>query len=94
MPIGARSVSVPSLAAAKWPWLGHQVLTAWFVVMLAVCLGLLSFAAVREIECRDEPIIILKLEDGISNLVAEQKHRTCRLALGPAPDRFNDFWRQ
>jgi hypothetical protein len=90
VPIGVRSVCALALAATRWPWL-NQILAAWLVVMLALCLGLLSFAAVREmtIECRREPIYLttergdrLTLDDGTTYLVAEQKRRQCQLALG------------
>ena len=92
VPIGVRSVCAPAAAAARWPWL-NQIVAAWLVVMLALYLGLLSFAAVREmtIECRREPIYLttergdhLTLEDGTTYLVLEQKHLQCRLALGDA----------
>ena len=61
--------------------------------MFALCVGVLSFAAIREtsIECRSEPIYLttekgdrLTLEDGTTYLVAEQKRLQCRLALGDA----------
>jgi hypothetical protein len=93
VPIGDRSVRAKALAATRWPWL-HQILAAWLVVMLALWLGILSFAAVREmtIECRREPSYILTtekgdriaLEDGTGFLMAEEKRLQCRVALGDA----------
>jgi hypothetical protein len=93
LPIGDRSVRAKALAPTKWPWLNPKILAAWLIVMLALYLGILSFAAVREmtIECRREPIYLttengdrLTLEDGTTCLVAEQKRRQCRIALGDA----------
>src|SRR5260370_5148011 len=89
VPIGDRSVRAKALA---WPWL-NQIVASWLKVMLALCVGVLSFAAIREtsIECRSEPIYLttekgdrLTLEDGTTYLVAEQKRLQCRLALGDA----------
>jgi hypothetical protein len=76
MPI-AISVPAKALARKKWPWLNH-VLAAWLMVMILLYLGLLSLAAVGEISCRREQLPILKLEDGVSNLVTEQKYLRCR----------------
>jgi hypothetical protein len=84
------SGTLPSRAPTRWPWL-NQILAACLVVMVALFLGFLSLAAVREmtVKCRDEPIYIttvngdrLTLEDGTTFLVAEQKRRECRLVLG------------
>jgi hypothetical protein len=80
MPI-ASSARAKELPAAKWPWL-DRIFAAWLMVMIMLCLGLLSFAAVRE--CRREPIRILKLEDGISDLVTEESRLQCGLAKGDA----------
>jgi hypothetical protein len=75
-------------APTRWSWL-HQMPAAW--LLLALYLGLLSLAAVREmtVKCRDEPIYLttergdrLTLDDGTSYLVADQKRRQCQLALG------------
>jgi hypothetical protein len=90
--IGDRSARAKALAATRWPWL-NRILGAWLVVMLALCLGILSFAAVREmtIECRREPGYVttvegdpIRLVDGISRLELAQKRLRCRLALGDA----------
>jgi hypothetical protein len=51
----------------------------WLVV--ALLLGIVSLAAVSEIDCRRERIPTLKLEDGISNLVTEQKYVRCRFGV-------------
>jgi hypothetical protein len=59
MRLGPGSVSAAApVSPSRWPWLGHRVLTAWFAVTLALCLGLLSLAAVAEmrVECRDGPV--------------------------------------
>jgi hypothetical protein len=81
------AATLPPHAPTRWPWL-NQMLAAW---LLALYLGLLSLAAVREmtVKCRDEPIYIttvngdrLTLEDGTTYLVAEQKRWQCQLALG------------
>jgi len=95
-----------ALAPAKWPWL-NQILGAWLLTMLALCLGILTFAAVREmsIECRREPSRLLTtergdclaLEDGGGCLLIEEKRLQCRFAWGDAfeitSERFKDFWR-
>lgn len=72
-----------ALPATRWPWL-DRVSAAWVAAMLALFLGNLTFAAVCEmsINCRREPIPIFKLEDGISDLVTEEKYLRCRFALG------------
>ncbi|THD52697.1 MAG: hypothetical protein E8A46_12435 [Bradyrhizobium sp.] len=85
-----------ALPATVWPWLGQKILAAWLVMMLALCLGVLSFAAVREmtVDCRRQPNYILTtetgdrlaLEDGVNFLVSEEKHLRCRLAMGDAFD--------
>jgi len=77
--------------AAAVSWLGHRVLSAWIVTVLALFLGLLSVALVAELanQCRDEPSYLLSiggsrilLADGSGYiLLAEGKHRTCRLRL-------------
>ena len=92
--IGARPTRVKARAAPRWPWL-HQILAAWLVVMLALCLGILTFTAVREmtVECRREPSYLLTekgdriaLEGGAGYLLLEQKHLQCRIAWGDAFD--------
>ena len=45
--IDAASVRAKALAANSWPWL-NRILGAWLLAMLALCLGILAFAAVRE----------------------------------------------
>jgi hypothetical protein len=86
----ARALSVPP--SARWPWL-NKIAAAWLLVMLALFLGVLSFAAVREmsVQCRDEASYVLTangdhvlLVDGISRLESAQKQRKCRLAWGDA----------
>jgi hypothetical protein len=81
-------IRAKALAATRWPWL-NQILAAWFLTMLALCLGILTFAAVREmtIECRSEPGYVttvngdpVRLVDGISRLELAQKRLRCRLA--------------
>jgi hypothetical protein len=95
MPSGDRSVRAKAVAPSRWSWLHPKILTAWLAVMLAIYLGLLSFAAVREmsIDCRREPGYVttvngdpIRLVDGISRLEQAQKHLQCRLALGDAFD--------
>ena len=102
----ASSVRAKALAPAKWPWL-NLILSAWLLAMLALCLGILTFAAVREmsIECRHEPSRLLTtergdclaLEDGDGCLLIEEKRLKCRLAWGDAfeitSEGFKDFWR-
>jgi hypothetical protein len=82
MPRGPES-QAKAIAAARWPWL-DWILAAWAAAMLALFLGILTFAAVREmtIECKREPLPIFKLEDGISDLVTEEKYLRCRFGLG------------
>jgi len=80
------SIALPDWTPpAKWDWL-DRIITARRLLALSFLLGLLSIAAVAElsIKCGDEPIRILKLEDGSGFLVTEQKRRECRLALGNA----------
>ena len=76
--------------AAKWPWL-TKVEVAQLALIAAFFLGLLSFAAVSKptVRCREEPIYLrtesgnrLTLEDGVTNLIAVEKHTSCRLDLG------------
>jgi hypothetical protein len=83
---GDRPVRAKALPAT-WPWLG-RILGAWLMVMLALFLGVLSFAAVSEmtVECRREPIYLttengdrLTLEDGTGFLMAEEKRLQCRV---------------
>jgi hypothetical protein len=90
--IGDRPARARALAATRWPWL-NQILAAWLTVMLALCLGILSFAAIREttIECRREPSYLLTekgdriaLEGGAGYLLLEEKSLQCRLAMGDA----------
>jgi hypothetical protein len=86
-----------TLPASRWPWL-DRVSAAWVAVMVALLLGILTFAAVREIsiECKREPDYILTtengdrlmLEDGSGFLVSEEKRLHCRFGLG---DRFATF---
>jgi len=40
-------VRAKALAASSWPWL-NRILRAWLSAVLALCLGILTFAAVRE----------------------------------------------
>jgi hypothetical protein len=68
------------LAPRRWPSL-ERVLAALVWLVVALLLGILSLAAVSEIDCRRERIPILKLEDGISNLVTEQKYVRCRFRI-------------
>jgi hypothetical protein len=79
-------------AAVQWPWL-NRVFAAWVMVMLALWLGVLSFAAVREmtVECGRKPSYLLtangdpvRLVDGISRLELAQKRLQCRVAMGDA----------
>jgi hypothetical protein len=81
------SGTLPSQAPTNWPWLNPMV-AAW---LLAIFLGLISLAAVREmaVGCRDEPIGLalenggcLMLEDGSGCLALEQKRRQCRVVFG------------
>lgn len=92
VPIGDRSVRAKALAATRWPWL-NRVFAAWLVAMLALWLGVLSFAAVREmsVECRREPSYLLTekgdriaLEGGTGYLLLEEKRLRCQLAMGDA----------
>jgi hypothetical protein len=87
-----RPIRAKAITTRQWPWL-NRVLAAWLLAMLALCLGVLAFAAVREmsIECRREPSYVttvngdpLRLVDGISRLELAQKRLHCRLALGDA----------
>jgi hypothetical protein len=89
----ARAQAIP---ASRWSWL-HRVSTAWVAVMLALILGILTFAVVREmsVECRREPSYVttvsgvpITLVDGVSHLERVQKDIQCRFALG---DRFVTF---
>jgi hypothetical protein len=90
--IEAASVRAKALATAKWSWL-NRILGAWLLAMLALCLSILTFAAVREmsIECRREPSYLrttergdcLALEDG-GCLLIEEKRLQCRFAWGDA----------
>jgi hypothetical protein len=72
-----------ALAVTRWPWL-NRIFAAWLVLMLALRLGVLSFAAVAEVsvDCRREPIPIIKLEDGVSDLVTEEECLRCRFKVG------------
>ena len=94
VPSGDRSARAKAVAATEWPWL-NRVLAAWLLAMHALCLGVLSFAAVREmtIDCRREPAYAttvngdpITLVDGISRLELAQKRLQCRIALGDAFD--------
>ena len=62
----AASVRANALAPSKWLWLHPRILVTWLAVMVALFLGVLSFAAVREmsIECRGEPSRLLTTEGG------------------------------
>jgi hypothetical protein len=89
-----RSARAKSLAATRWPWL-NRILDAWLLTMLALWLGVLSFAAVREltVKCGREPSYLLtvngdpvRLVDGISRLELAQKSLRCRVAMGDAFD--------
>jgi hypothetical protein len=82
----ASSVRAKALSASKWLWLHPKILATWLVVMVALYLGILSFAAVREmtIECRSEPGYAttvngepVTLADGISRAELAQKRRQC-----------------
>jgi hypothetical protein len=75
-PISVRSVRAKALAATRWPWL-NQILAAWLVAMLALWLGVLSFAAVREmtVECRREPSYLLTVNGDPVRLVDGNSRR-------------------
>jgi hypothetical protein len=88
------SIALPDWTTppTRWPWLA-RILTARRLLVLALFLGLLSFAAVVEltIQCRDKPNYILAtnggrimLADGSGFLLLAEKSRVCRLALGNA----------
>jgi hypothetical protein len=88
--MGNKTARAKALPMPRWSWLS-RVLAAWLVVMLAFCLGLLSFAAVREmsVECRREPSYLLsaqgnriRLADGSGYLLLEEKRLRCRFAMG------------
>jgi hypothetical protein len=92
-PSGDRSARAKALAAVRWPWL-HRIFAAWLIVMLALSLGVLSIAAVRDmtVECRREPSYLLTekgdritLESG-GYLLLEEKRLRCRLAWRDAFD--------
>jgi hypothetical protein len=75
-----KSAKAKVLAPRRWPWL-ERVLAALVWLVVALLLGIVSLAAVSEIDCRRERIPTLKLEDGISNLVTEQKYVRCRFGV-------------
>jgi hypothetical protein len=74
----------------QWLWL-HRIHRAWLLTMLALFLGILTFAAVQamSVECRREPSRLLTTERGDclalekgSCLLIEEKRLRCRLAWG------------
>jgi hypothetical protein len=82
MPRGPES-QAKAIAAARWPWL-DRVLAAWAAAMVALFLGILTFAAVSEasIECKREQLPMFLLEDGVSYLMTEEKYLQCRFGHG------------
>jgi hypothetical protein len=90
---GNMKARTQALAASRWPWL-NRVFVSWAAAMVALFLGILTFAAVREtsIECRREPNYLLTakgdrlaLGDGSGYLLLEEESLRCRLGAG---DRF------
>jgi hypothetical protein len=86
-----RSAAAPS--GLQWPWL-NRVFAAWVAVMVALLLGVMTFAAVREMtaECRREQGYLLTeegdriaLEDGSGFLLLEEKSLRCRFGVGDRP---------
>jgi hypothetical protein len=76
---------LPSLT--EWPWLRYRR-AAWFTLVF-VLLGILSFAAVASVECRDKPSYLLTttggrmlLADGPGAMLLAQKSRQCQLKFG------------
>jgi hypothetical protein len=78
----------PSPALLKWPWLDRMIDASWFLMVLALYLGILALAAVAEIavECRDATGYVRTTDGGYVRTVdggrlrtVGQSRRECRL---------------
>jgi len=94
-----RPIRAKAITTQQWPWL-NRVLAAWLLAMLALCLGVLAFAAVREmsIECRREPSYVttvngdpLRLVDGISRLELIAGSHWAMLSPFPSSHKWRAF---